>query len=332
MICWHTQPGPDTWRSAHPDSPPGLPESLVQVIFAQAVAAVAAIHAAGAAHRDIKPDNLLIDKDGRVRLIDLGLAAQAEPGGASPSIPLALSSSSPSSGRHLVGHGFHASPPSAALQRSSTTGPIGFSTPSFGFGSSPPPYSGSFLSYPTLSSSPVSFSALSADFDDLRCSAVGSPLYRAPETFAEGARRAAYSARKADLWSLGVLLHELLTGSYCLAPDPDDLPALRSHLRDYASGRSPLYWPAECVTSPMAQDLVAQLLNPRPALRPSLASIQAHPFLASIDVNSPLPWLPPPPPSPEAGRPPIERVIASRLWVGREAGFAYGPPVTLVRT
>jgi serine/threonine protein kinase len=37
--------------------------------------ALGAIHATGLVHRDIKPHNILIDGDGRARLIDLGLAA-----------------------------------------------------------------------------------------------------------------------------------------------------------------------------------------------------------------------------------------------------------------
>jgi len=52
---------------------PLLPETAT-LLVAFAAAGVGAIHAAGLVHRDLKPDNLMLTDDGRVVVIDLGLA------------------------------------------------------------------------------------------------------------------------------------------------------------------------------------------------------------------------------------------------------------------
>lgn len=56
---------------------------LMDVVDALAVA-----HAAGVVHRDIKPSNILIDRSGRARIMDFGLATRAQSNGSSQAVHL----------------------------------------------------------------------------------------------------------------------------------------------------------------------------------------------------------------------------------------------------
>lgn len=52
-------------------------------LFAQAANALATVHAAGLIHRDVKPSNLMLTRDGKVKLMDLGVARIQEAEGRS---------------------------------------------------------------------------------------------------------------------------------------------------------------------------------------------------------------------------------------------------------
>ena len=58
-----------------------LPEQMAKFYVAEMVLAIESIHKLGYVHRDIKPDNILLDKDGHLKLGDFGSCLQMRPDG-----------------------------------------------------------------------------------------------------------------------------------------------------------------------------------------------------------------------------------------------------------
>jgi tRNA A-37 threonylcarbamoyl transferase component Bud32/tetratricopeptide (TPR) repeat protein len=70
------------WLKASPRTPRRILE-----VYLAAGRGLAAAHAAGLVHRDFKPDNVMVTRDGQVRVMDFGLATEARRGGDSAAVP-----------------------------------------------------------------------------------------------------------------------------------------------------------------------------------------------------------------------------------------------------
>ena len=56
-----------------------IPEEWAKFYIAELVLALEAIHQLGYVHRDIKPDNMLLDQRGHLKLADFGTCMKMDP-------------------------------------------------------------------------------------------------------------------------------------------------------------------------------------------------------------------------------------------------------------
>jgi serine/threonine-protein kinase MRCK len=68
----------------------GLPEDLATFYIAEMVLAISSLHKLGYVHRDIKPDNVLIDVSGHIVLADFGSCLKLQEDGTVSSIYFAI--------------------------------------------------------------------------------------------------------------------------------------------------------------------------------------------------------------------------------------------------
>ena len=110
---------------------------------------------------------------------------------------------------------------------------------------------------------------------DTRC---GTPGYYAPEVVTEDTSDKNYDAKRADVWSLGVILYQLLTLEL---PYPDKL--YRNDGRSFVKAAHNKEWkknfPKTIHLSSQVMNLLDSLLEPNPAKRIKSENIPIHPWL-----------------------------------------------------
>ncbi|MDP2438295.1 MAG: protein kinase [archaeon] len=261
-----------------------FPEELARFFIAELVLAIQSIHDLDYIHRDLKPDNILVDRDGHIKLSDFGLCTGL---------------------KRRFDLEDHMKKKAAVLKRGSKHGPSSSSSLSASAASSssssgnpPPPgcssddddgerfESDSFDSFSSSDSWTLKpfhdrtqrFTSWKKKRRKLAFSAVGTPDYIAPEVL----QQVGYG-KEADWWSVGVIMFEMLAGGAPFSADSADQTRrnVLNSSKILAQG-----WQAEELDKmdPTARDLILKLMCPadvRLGIDGSEA-IKAHPFFKGI--------------------------------------------------
>merc|ERR1712072_1564565 len=65
-------------QNPNANAPTGLPEPVLRHIFKQVVDGLCGLHAKKVLHRDVKPENILVNSKGEARLADYGISKLLE--------------------------------------------------------------------------------------------------------------------------------------------------------------------------------------------------------------------------------------------------------------
>jgi len=237
-----------------------LEEHEARIYMAEMILAVFALHSLGYIHRDLKPDNFLVDSKGHLKLTDFGLSKD----GLHSSVATRRFTNSLASTSSLPDFHPASNDPAATPQhghtRSRTNGGAPVATPLF---------EGRKEDVP-------------ADASTLAFSVVGSPHYMSPEVLSG---EHGYGA-EVDWWSLGCIFFELVTGS---PPFVGESPqAVFDAILDWKHSLAQVVEENSTSISPECMDFILRFLcepKGRYGVKTGLQRIFSHPFFKDFDVE-----------------------------------------------
>ncbi|KAI9506890.1 AGC/NDR/NDR protein kinase [Coemansia spiralis] len=255
-----------------------FPEDVTRFYMAECVLALEDVHRLGFIHRDIKPDNILIDKDGHIKLSDFGLSTGFHRQHDSSYYQKLLESI----------HKEHPDDKTAAVAAGATTS-ADQNTSAAGDASQQPVETLRREITLTLSSK-EKLATWKRNRRQLAYSTVGTPDYIAPEIFLQQGY-----GKACDWWSLGAIMFECLAGYPPFCSD-------NSHetYRKIMHWRESLVFPDDVRLSPESVHLIRSLLCDQQHRlgRNGAWELKQHPFFNGVDWSSLRtrtrpPWIPP---------------------------------------